>query len=280
MTDFANRFVALLAGALAIAAAPGSAGAGDLDAVKERGVLRVAISPLTPFVIKDEDGGYSGFEIDATKALAAELGVEVAYVEKPFCELVSAVLEDEADIVASGYSNTPERRRVLDFSLPYHDTEYFLVLEKNAAKKRKSLRAMNDKDLTIGYQVGGVSGQVAQGEFYESNLKGFSSYAAIMEALRSGAIDGAVMFSPYDDLISRNAKPKYTVPHQLALMRTIEAYALNQGDEALRDVLNEWIIANELAGFWDVLEAKWFDPETATVGARPAETCPALSPTG
>ncbi len=280
MTDFITYLTALFAGAIASVAASQTAAAGDLDAVEERGVLRVAISPLTPFVIKDEDGGYSGFEIDATKALASELGVEVAYVEKPFCELVSALLDDEADMIASGYSNTPERRRVLDFSLPYHDTEYFLVLEKNAAGKRKSLRAMNDKDLAIGYQVGGVSGQVAQGEFYEADLRGFSSFSAIMEALRSGAIDGAVMFSPYDDLISRNKKPEYTVPHQLALMRTIEAYALNQGDEALRDALNKWIMENELDGFWEALEAKWFDPETASVGARPAENCPALSATG
>ena len=275
-----SSLIALAVAFAAPMAALGPAQAADLAEIEERGVLRVAISPLTPFVIKNDDGSYSGLEIDSTTALGEELGVKIEYVEKPFCELAAAIVEDEADIIASGYSNMPNRRRVLDFSLPYHDTEYFLVLEKGAAKKRKTLRAVNAKELTIGYQEGGVSGQVARGEFYGATLKAFSSFADVMAALREGTIDGAVMFSPYDDLIKRNKKPKYSVPHEYALTRTIEAFGLDKDSGALRDRLNEWIIRQDLQGFWDGLEEKWFDPENAEVGALPADSCPALLPTG
>ncbi|MHA7873259.1 MAG: transporter substrate-binding domain-containing protein, partial [Hyphococcus sp.] len=66
--------------------------AADLDEIRARGVLRVAVAPLSPFVIRDSEGGLTGFEIDSTKALGAHLGVEVTYVVKPFCELADAIV--------------------------------------------------------------------------------------------------------------------------------------------------------------------------------------------
>lgn len=274
---FTPRLVlAALALAITIPAAP----AADLAEIRERGVLKVAVSPLSPFVIKDSDGAYTGFEIDSTKALGEHLGVDVEYIEKPFCEMAAAIIDGEADIIASGFSNTLARRRVLDFSLPYHDTEYYLVLEKKASKQIKSLRAVNTKDLTIGYQQGGVSGQVARGEFYGADLKGFSSFADIVAAMRSGEIDGAVMFSPYQEMIRKNKKPKYTVAHDFALTRTIEAFAMQRDSVQLRDELNSWIIIRDITGYWDDLEKKWFNPENAIVGARPTRECAALKPVG
>ncbi|MCK5747712.1 MAG: amino acid ABC transporter substrate-binding protein, partial [Oricola sp.] len=51
----------------------GTAAAADLEEIKERGTLRVAVAALSPFVIKSEDGTLSGFEIDSTKALGEKL---------------------------------------------------------------------------------------------------------------------------------------------------------------------------------------------------------------
>ena len=256
------------------AALGGGANAADLAEIRERGTLRVAVANLTPFVMKGEDGALSGFEIDSTAALADHLGVEVEYVERPFCELADAVVEGEADIIASGYSNTPARRRILDFSLPYHDTEYYAVVERDLAKKAESLRALNRGDVKIGYQRGGVSGDVAQGDFAGSDLKGFDSFAAMIEALGAGEIDGAVLFSPYDDLAKKAGGKKFVIPHEFPLMRTIEAFGMEQGAGELREALNEWVISGELEGYWRALEKKWFDPEKAELGAPAPYACP------
>lgn len=259
----------------------GEAAAADLDEIKERGVLRVAVASLAPFVISSK-GELSGYEIDSTKALADHLGVDVEYIEKPFCELADTVVQGEADIIASGYSNTEARRRILDFSLPYHDTEYYLVISKRAAKRAKTMRGINRDDITIAYQEGGVSGQVAHGEFGGADLEGFSSFSEIIEALKGGKVDGAVMFSPYqeyvDDLKLRGIE--YMVPHKFALTRTIEAFAMEKGAEDLRDALNEWVISRDIAGEWEALEEKWFDPEKADDSNPPPYACPATIETG
>ena len=263
--------------ALAALAFAGGASAADFDEIKARGTLRVAVAALSPFVIKADDGTFSGFEIDSTQALGEKLGLEIEYVEKPFCDLAEAVLSGEADMIASGYSNMPERRRLLDFSLPYHDTEYFLVMSRPKAKKAKTLRGMNRKDIAIGFQHGGVSGMVANGEFPGSNLKGFSSFTGILDALASGEIDGAVLFDPYIDMAKKLDGVKHVVPHEFALTRTIEAFATDQNSDALREALNEWVIEQDLAGYWDALEKKWFSDQYAVASAPPPYACAAAA---
>ncbi len=272
----------IIAAMLAILTMGGGALAADLDEIRERGVLRVAVAPLSPFVIRDKEGELSGYEISSTRALGDHLGVEVEYVVRPFCELADAIIEDEADIIASGYSNTERRRRLLGFSLPYHDTEYYLVLSKDAARRAKTMRGVNRDDIAIGYQEGGVSGMVAQGEFGGAALEGFSSFGEIVKALKKRKIDGAVMFSPFQEMITGLdlGRVEYMVPHEFALTRTIEAFAMDKNAEALRQALNAWVIERDLEGEWDALEAIWFTPENAGVSNPPPYACPATVPAG
>ncbi|GEM_PF-2527952 len=266
----------LLASMMACCIAP-AVSAADFNEIKERGTLRVAVAALSPFVIKAEDGTLSGFEIDSTQALGEKLGLEIEYVEKPFCDLAEAVLSGEADMIASGYSNMPERRRLLDFSLPYHDTEYFLVMSKAKSRKAKTLRGMNRKDISIGFQHGGVSGMVAHGEFPASDLKGFSSFTEILTALGAGEVDGAVLFEPYLDMAKKLDGVKHVIPHEFALTRTIEAFATDQNSDELHEALNEWVIGQDLEGYWDELESKWFSDQYAIASAPPPYACAAAA---
>ncbi|MEL6361954.1 MAG: ABC transporter substrate-binding protein [Pseudomonadota bacterium] len=273
-----TRFTTSLIIALYMCTSVGNAA--SLDEIKKRGTLRVAVAPLSPFVIRDEDGSLSGLEIDAMEALSAETGLSIEFVERPFCELAEAVVSGAADMIASGYSNMPERRGVLDFSLPYHDTEYFLVVSREKAKKAKTLRGLNSDDVKIGYQLGGVSGMVATGEFSGSALKGFSSFPEIVDALRSGEVDGAVMFEPYLGAAEDIKKYKYRVPHEFALTRTIEAYAVEKGSDELRDRLNEFVISRDIQGYWDDLEEKWFADDALASSAPPPTSCKSTTPQG
>lgn len=258
----------------------GVASAADLDEIKARGTLRVAVAPLSPFVIKAPDGAFSGFEIESTSALAESLGLTVEYVERPFCELAEAVLSGKADVIASGFSNMPTRRRLLDFSLPYHDTEYFVSVTRDAVKEARTLRGLNRKDISIAYQHGGVSGMVAHGEFPGADLKGYSSFIEILDAMERGAVDGAVLFDPYLDMARSIPEHKFRVPHKFALTRTIEAFAMAKEQDELREALNAWVISQDLAGYWDALEKKWFSDEYAIESAPPDHACAVAVPAG
>lgn len=80
--------------------------------------LRVAIKPLTPFVIED-DGSYSGFSIDLWAAIAEHLSVPYEYVRfETVGEVLEAVRTGQADVGIAGISITREREGFLDFSQP------------------------------------------------------------------------------------------------------------------------------------------------------------------
>ena len=56
-------------------------------------VLRVGgEATYPPFLFKDEHGHYVGFEMDLIKAVAKEIGAEVAYTDMPFSQFMTASL--------------------------------------------------------------------------------------------------------------------------------------------------------------------------------------------
>ncbi len=81
--------------------------------------LKVAIKPLTPFVIYGENNQYSGFSIDLWTEIAKRMGVDYAYVPlKTVAEVLDAVQSNQVDLGIAGISITKDREQLLDFSQP------------------------------------------------------------------------------------------------------------------------------------------------------------------
>ncbi|MCL4251318.1 MAG: transporter substrate-binding domain-containing protein [Anaerolineae bacterium] len=81
--------------------------------------LRVAIKPLLPFVIYNDDSTYSGFSIDLWEEIAARTGMDFAYVPlETVTEVLDYVRDSRADVGIAGISITREREEYVDFSQP------------------------------------------------------------------------------------------------------------------------------------------------------------------
>ncbi|CAD6552217.1 hypothetical protein LMG27952_05255 [Paraburkholderia hiiakae] len=97
-------------------AAPASASA------RTSGTLRVAIAPVAPFVLP-ESATPVGFSIDIWYEIARRMHVDFRWdrvAKQP--ELLSAVQRGDADIAIAAITMTPEREKLVDFSLPYFDS--------------------------------------------------------------------------------------------------------------------------------------------------------------
>jgi ABC-type amino acid transport substrate-binding protein len=80
--------------------------------------LRVAIKPLTPFVMK-QDEAYTGFSIELWNAIAQRNNWRTEFVwRETVSDLLNTVQQGQADVGIAGISMTPEREAVLDFSHP------------------------------------------------------------------------------------------------------------------------------------------------------------------
>lgn len=107
----------LVAGSLALA---GTAHADQLDTIMAAKKIRVAIDlAVPPYGMKDEKLNSTGSDVETAKLLAKNLGVELEIVPTTGANRIPFLQTDKADIVISSLSVTPEREKVIDFSIPY-----------------------------------------------------------------------------------------------------------------------------------------------------------------
>jgi len=105
------------------AAPPTTIPGGLLDKIKKAGKLVVSTDPAYPPQSKVKaDGTYEGFDIDVANEIAKRLGVTVQW-ETPAWEAITAGgWGGRWDISVGSMTITPERLKVVTFSVPYYYT--------------------------------------------------------------------------------------------------------------------------------------------------------------
>ncbi len=121
---------------------------GDLEAVKSRGVLRHLGVPYARFV----SGGGEGFDVELMQAFASRLGVRYQFVETSWTgalgdltgRQVSARVPEPAraaptpirgDVLATGLTVIPWRKRSVEFSRPTFPTQVWVVAPRGSPVK-------------------------------------------------------------------------------------------------------------------------------------------------
>jgi polar amino acid transport system substrate-binding protein len=91
-----------------------------LAAIRQRHKILVAIDlGNPPHGMMDDKFQPVGSDVDTAKLLAQDLGVELEIVKVPTPSRVQFLLSNKADVVISALSITPERKKVVEFSVPY-----------------------------------------------------------------------------------------------------------------------------------------------------------------
>jgi polar amino acid transport system substrate-binding protein len=113
--------------------------AGGLARIIQAGELRVGMSgEQPPLNMTTRSGEIIGLEVALMKVLAANLGVEMRIVQKPFGGLLDALEAGEVDVVMSGMTITPERNVRAAFVGPY------FVSGQSILTKHRTLVAVNE----------------------------------------------------------------------------------------------------------------------------------------
>ena len=143
----------------------------DVQAIKDRGTLKVGVkNAVVGFGFQDTlTGEYSGLEIDIANAIAEQLGVDVEFTAVTAATRGELLDSGDIDCVLATFTITEERRNSWDFSTPYY-TDHVTVLVENAS----GIATLADLvDKKVGVSSGSTSAK--------------SLVAAMIEA---GALDG------------------------------------------------------------------------------------------
>lgn len=94
--------------------------ADTLDEILQRKKILVAIDLTSPpFGMTDKDNRPYGSDVAVAQMLAKDLGVKLEIVPVTGPNRIGFLLTGKADIVIASFSITPERQKIVDFSLPY-----------------------------------------------------------------------------------------------------------------------------------------------------------------
>jgi len=97
--------------------------------------------PYAPMEFYDANHKPAGFEVGLVAAIAAKLGIKIAFEEQSFDAIIPALQAGKHDLAVSSMSDTVDRQKVLDF-VDYFNGGASLIVQKGNPKKVTGLSGL------------------------------------------------------------------------------------------------------------------------------------------
>ena len=172
----------LLIGAMALML--GACGGGEKQTVLDTNrVYKVGTTAEYPPFETLENGKIVGYDVDVIDAVAKKIGIKYEWKDMNFDGLISALQFKKIDIVIAGISSSPEREKVVNFSIPYHESKTAYIMNKNNPMTMEEL-----KGKTFGVDLG-TSYETTARSIEGAKVIAFSSTGGTLLALKSQKVD-------------------------------------------------------------------------------------------
>ena len=178
------------------------------DDILQRGYIKVGINvDAKPFGFIDEKGDVTGYDAELARYVARYIlgnPDRVQFVSVTPNNRMLKVSTGEVDIVIATMTITPQRREIIDFSVPYDAAGQAILVKTSSA-----ITSLTDLN---GANVGVIWGTTAEKNMQKmvptANLIGFKSYNNAYVALKNGSINA---ITSDDTILSRFAIEDSTV---------------------------------------------------------------------
>ncbi|WP_136686081.1 transporter substrate-binding domain-containing protein [Falsirhodobacter xinxiangensis] len=227
--------------AAALALLPGIAAADTLDKVEGGKTLTIAFDPgVPPWSYKDANLDYAGYEWMVASKLAADNGWELKVVETNGANRIPLLMTGQVDIVVAAMSITDERKKVIDFSIPYGGTQ-------TAVSGAPDNQIASVEDL-VGKSIAVARGTVMDTQLTDMALPGtnivrFEDEATTLTSILSGQLDLVAQATSLNHTIMQR-NPGIVLEPKVILGTSRHGIGLRKGDEPLKAKIDEWITAN------------------------------------
>jgi polar amino acid transport system substrate-binding protein len=250
-----NRRSTLLKFAAAAVAvvAMASAHADLLDDIKAAKKIRVAIDlGVPPYGMTDGQMKPTGSDVETARLLAKDLGVELEIVQTTGANRIPFLQTGKADIVISSLSVTPEREKVIDFSVPYAQ-----ILSVIAGPKAVALKGFEDlAGKRVASTRGTTNDKLAAEGAKDAQMVRFDDDATLITAVSSGQVD-IVATSPALVKVMRENSPQREIETKFVMKGFPLGIGMRKGEARLQKWINDWIAANNGNGQLTAIHKKY-----------------------
>ena len=157
--------------------------------------------------IKNSRDFAGGYDVEIAKRMAEDLGKELVIFKTEWDGLAPALTSGKVDAIIAGMSPTEERKKTIDFSDVYYNSDLVLLVKSDGDyadatsledfKDAKVTAQLSTLHYTVIDQIDGVNKQTAMDNF-----------PAMRVALESGKIDAYVTERP-EGIVAEKINPKF-----------------------------------------------------------------------
>ena len=233
----------------------------DFTLVKE-GTLIVA-SDLD-FIPLDyyENNEAKGFDVDLSKEIAKRLGLECEYLPpQDFDSIIPMIKQGgKADIGNSAFSITDERKKEIDFTDPYLDSNLGIAVKKDlgiVGNEEAVVKALNNADMTVAVQAGTTGEAWARENMPNATIVPLASVTVCMTGVSTGQYQAFCADLP---VISYQCAVSFTDCTVCLEIPTGEQYGIvvSKDNPGLTAAINQALANMTADGTMDALKTQWF----------------------
>ncbi|ACA16198.1 extracellular solute-binding protein family 3 [Methylobacterium sp. 4-46] len=244
MTDLTRRGAALALAAACLSASTSLVRADSLDAVRKAKRIRIAVAIGIPrFAFIDQNLQPTGSDVETAKLIAQDLGADLDLIQITNAARVPTIQTRKADILVASLAVTPERKKVIDFTVPYATLNIVV-----AGVPALAVKGYPD---IVGKRIG-VTRATVNDMLVTQNAKGaeivrFEDDATLITAAVSGQVD---LVSTQEAVVAVMNEKRADRPFETKFVQSELnlGIALPQGEDRLKDWLNDWVRSNMASG--------------------------------
>lgn len=248
----------------------------EVDAIKEAGVLTVALSPdFAPmeFVDSSKEGQdqYVGFDVTLAKYIADYLGVTLEIQAMSFDACQTAVAMDAVDMSISGYSWTESRAENFELSDKYYagDNETEQVILIREADAEKYTKPEDFAGVAVGAQNASLQMDLVTSQLPDANAVTIGEIGVGVMELQAGNIEALAVADGNADAILVNNEGLVKCVWQFDVSSDFEANVImmHKGETALLAVVNEALANAYDNGYY----GPWYEEAKTMAGLETAQ---------
>ena len=232
-----------------------SGAGGGLDLISSGTLTVCSDVPYPPFEDFDTSApsGFTGFDIDVIGDIAKGLDLKLAVKDSSFDALQSgqSLNAKQCDVVASAMTITDDRKKALDFSDGYYDSEQSLLVPEGS-----DITAIGDlAGKKVGVQQGTTGKSYTEENAPDADIVTFPSDAEMFQAIKAGQVDALLQDLPVN--LDHQKAGGFTV---VETYKTDEQYgfAIRKGNTALVDAVDEQLKALRDDGTYQTVYDSYF----------------------
>ncbi|MGR9046844.1 MAG: transporter substrate-binding domain-containing protein, partial [Gammaproteobacteria bacterium] len=165
-----------------------------------KAVLRMGTcATIEPFSFQAH-GKLTGLDIELSQLLGQRLGKKIEIIDMNFEGLIPALQSGKIDFALSNFNVTEERKKLINFSLPYVENDISALVRRpsavkpqTAVKQTTKLASTADlKDKRIGVLVGSAHDTYATRNYPDATILQYKTPADVALAVKTGKVDAAL----------------------------------------------------------------------------------------